>query len=374
MMISEKTLGIVFSNMHDHMLSEITEQRTMGSVPFGGRYRLIDFVLSNMANSGISDVGVITKSNYQSLMDHLGTGREWDLTRKRGGLSILPPFGHASAGIYRGRLEALSGVLTYIKHSDAKYVILADCDVVANIDFSEIMKAHIEKAADITVVYKRDTVADEQVMDTTVLRLDENNLVNEVLIHPPVQGEDNIYLNFAIVAKDALEKLITEGTSRSIYSFAKGVLQDKCNKMRIYAWQFDGYCTKINSIRSYYKANMQLLDPQVRAQLFPRERPIYTKVRDEVPAKYGLSAEAGGSMIADGAIIDGTVENSIIFRGVHIGKGAVVKNCILMQDTMVSENVSLDHVITDTTVVTRAARTMVGPQPYRVIIAKNSIV
>lgn len=374
MMISEKTLGIVFSNMHDHMLSEITEQRTMGSVPFGGRYRLIDFVLSNMANSGISDVGVITKSNYQSLMDHLGTGREWDLTRKRGGLSILPPFGHASAGIYRGRLEALSGVLTYIKHSDAKYVILADCDVVANIDFSEIMKAHIEKAADITVVYKRDTVADEQVMDTTVLRLDENNLVNEVLIHPPVQGEDNIYLNFAIVAKDALEKLITEGTSRSIYSFAKGVLQDKCNKMRIYAWQFDGYCTKINSIRSYYKANMQLLDPQVRAQLFPRERPIYTKVRDEVPAKYGLSAEAGGSMIADGAIIDSTVENSIIFRGVHIGKGAVVKNCILMQDTMVSENVSLDHVITDKNVVIRAGRTMVGPESYPVIIAKNSIV
>ncbi len=374
MMISEKTLGIVFSNMHDHMLSEITEQRTMGSVPFGGRYRLIDFVLSNMANSGISDVGVITKSNYQSLMDHLGTGREWDLTRKRGGLSILPPFGHASAGIYRGRLEALSGVLTYIKHSDAKYVILADCDVVANIDFSEIMKAHIEKAADITVVYKRDTVADEQVMDTTVLRLDENNLVNEVLIHPPVQGEDNIYLNFAIVAKDALEKLITEGTSRSVYSFAKGVLQDKCNKMRIYAWQFDGYCTKINSIRSYYKANMQLLDPQVRAQLFPRERPIYTKVRDEVPAKYGLSAEAGGSMIADGAIIDGTVENSIIFRGVHIGKGAVVKNCILMQDTMVSENVSLDHVITDKNVVIRAGRTMVGPESYPVIIAKNSIV
>lgn len=374
MMISEKTLGIVFSNMHDHMLSEITEQRTMGSVPFGGRYRLIDFVLSNMANSGISDVGVITKSNYQSLMDHLGTGREWDLTRKRGGLSILPPFGHANAGIYRGRLEALSGVLTYIKHSDAKYVILADCDVVANIDFSEIMKAHIEKAADITVVYKRDTVADEQVMDTTVLRLDENNLVHEVLIHPPVQGEDNIYLNFAIVAKDALEKLITEGTSRSVYSFAKGVLQDKCNKMRIYAWQFDGYCTKINSTRSYYKANMQLLDPQVRAQLFPRERPIYTKVRDEVPAKYGLSAEAGGSMIADGAIIDGTVENSIIFRGVHIGKGAVVRNCILMQDTMVSENVSLDHVITDKNVVIRAGRTMVGPESYPVIIAKNSIV
>ena len=374
MMISEKTLGIVFSNMHDHMLSEITEQRTMGSVPFGGRYRLIDFVLSNMANSGISDVGVITKSNYQSLMDHLGTGREWDLTRKRGGLSILPPFGHASAGIYRGRLEALSGVLTYIKHSDAKYVILADCDVVANIDFSEIMKAHIEKAADITVVYKRDTVADEQVMDTTVLRLDENNLVNEVLIHPPVQGEDNIYLNFAIVAKDALEKLITEGTSRSIYSFAKGVLQDKCNKMRIYAWQFDGYCTKINSIRSYYKANMQLLDPQVRAQRFPRERPSYTTLRDEGPAKYGLTAEAGGSMIADGAIIDGTVENSIIFRGVHIGKGAVVKNCILMQDTMVSENVSLDHVITDKNVVIRAGRTMVGPESYPVIIAKNSIV
>lgn len=373
-MILEKTLGVVFSNMHDHMLSEITEHRTMGSVPFGGRYRLIDFVLSNMVNSGINTVGVITKSNYQSLMDHLGTGREWDLTRKRGGLSILPPFGHASAGIYRGRLEALGGILSYIHHSDAKYVILADCDVVANVDFTGILKEHIEKNADITVVYKRDTATDEQIMDTTVLRLDENSMVNEVLIHPSIQEEDNVYLNFCIMSKDLLEKLINEGASRSVYSFKQGVLQAKCNKLRIYAWRFEGYSAKINCTRSYYKANMQILAPEVRAQLFPNDRPIYTKVRDEVPAKYGLNASADGSLVADGAIIDGTVENSIIFRGVHISRGAVVRNSILMQDTVVSEKVTLDHVITDKNVVIRAGRTLTGYDTYPSIISKNSIV
>lgn len=373
-MISEKTLGIVFSNMHDHMLSEITEPRTMGSVPFGGRYRLIDFVLSNMVNSGVSDVGVITKSNYQSLLDHLGTGREWDLTRKRGGLCILPPFGHASAGIYRGRLEALSGILAYIRHSDAKYVLLSDCDVVANIDFSEVMRGHIEKNADITVVYKRDAIADDQTMDTTVFHVDDNSMVNEVLIHPSLQEEDNVYLNFCIISKELLEKLISEGASRSIYSFKQGVLQAKCNKLRIFAWQFDGFSAKINCIRSYYKANLQLLSPEVRRQLFPRERPIYTKVRDEVPAKYGLDAVIGNNMVADGAIIEGTLENSIIFRGVHIGKGAVVKNSILMQETVVSDNVRLDHVITDKNVVVRADRTLVGYDTYPLVIAKNSIV
>ena len=355
-MISEKTLGIIFSNMHDHMLSEITEPRTMGSVPIGGRYRLIDFVLSNMVNSGISDVGVITKSNYQSLIDHLGTGREWDLTRKRGGLSILPPFGHSSAGIYRGRLEALSGVLSFIHHSDAKYVLMADCDIVANIDFTELYKTHIEKKADITVAYKRDVIGDDQAADSTVLRFDEHGMVSEVLIHPNnIQGEDNVYLNFCLISKELLEKEIHEGTSRNIHSFLQGVLQAKC-------------------IRKYYRANMPMLDPAVRAQLFPRGRPIYTKIRDEVPAKYGLNAQATGSMVADGAIIEGTLENSIVFRGVHVGKGAVIKNCILMQDTVVSENVVLDHVITDKNVVVREGRTLVGYETYPLVIAKNSIV
>jgi glucose-1-phosphate adenylyltransferase len=374
-LISEKTLGIIFSNMHDHMLSEITEPRTMGSVPLGGRYRLIDFVLSNMVNSGISDVGVITKSNYQSLIDHLGTGREWDLSRKRGGLSLLPPFGHSSAGIYRGRLEALSGVVSFIHHSDAKYVLMADCDIVANIDFTEIFKTHIEKKADITVAYKRDVIGDDQAADSTVLRFDDQGMVNEVLIHPNnIQGEDNVYLNFCLISKELLEKEIHEGTSRNIHSFLQGVLQAKCNRLHIASWEFKGYSAKVNSIRKYYRANMAMLEPQVRAQLFPRERPIYTKVRDEVPAKYGLNAKATGSMVADGAIIEGTLENSIVFRGVHVGKNAVVKNCILMQDTVVSESVTLDHVITDKNVVVREGRTLVGYETYPLVIAKNSIV
>lgn len=373
-MLAEKTLGIIFSDMQDHMLSELTDPRTMGSVPFGCRYRLIDFILSNMVNSGISDVGIVAKSNYQSLMDHLGTGRAWDLSRKRGGLCILPPFGHAAAGIYRGRLEALSGVLDYIRHSDAKYVLIADCDVVANIDFSEMLREHIEKEADITVVYKREPLRENQSMYTTVFRLDENSFVNDVLIHHSGSEEDNVYQNFCIVSKDTLERLISEGASRSIYSFKQGVLQAMCHTLRILGWKYEGFSAKINSVNNYYHSSMQLLDPKVREALFPRERPIYTKVHDEVPAKYGLESHVSGSLVADGAIIEGTLENSIVFRGVHIGRGAVVRNCILMQKTVISENVTLDHVITDKNVVVRADRTLVGYETYPLVIAKNSIV
>ena len=151
--VNNKVLGLIFASMHDSTVVELTKQRTMGSILFGGRYRLIDFPLSNMVNSGITEVGVITKSNYGSLLDHLGTGREWDLARKKGGLNLLPPFSQNNDGVYRGRLEALNNVWSYVEHSKCEYVVLTDCDFVANIDFANVIKQHKETGADITVVY-----------------------------------------------------------------------------------------------------------------------------------------------------------------------------------------------------------------------------
>ncbi len=186
---NNKVLGMIFANMHDVSVRDLTKERTIGSILFGGRYRMIDFPLSNMVNSGVDEVGVITKSNYQSLLDHLGSGREWDLARKKGGLHLLPPFGRVDSGMYRGRLEALYGVWNFVRNSSAEYVLLSDCDVITNIDYSPILKYHIDNEADITVVYAKNIISMEQAKNSTVYGINEEGRVTDVLIRPQISGD-----------------------------------------------------------------------------------------------------------------------------------------------------------------------------------------
>ena len=374
-MKESKVLGIVFSNMHDEYMGEITNRRTMASVPFGGRYRLIDFALSNMVNSGIEDIGVITKSNYQSLMDHLGSGRDWDLARKRGGLCILPPFSSVnSTGIYKGRLDALAGILGYIRHSKAEYVVMADCDVISNIDLNDVVQQHLKTDADFTLVYKRECMPIDTGCDTTMLKFDENGRVNDVLINPDQSGENCYYLDMAVVEKRKLEHIITEAVARNQKNFKDDVLIAQHKTLKMIGYEFKGYATKINSMKSYYKANMDLLDYKLLEGLFPSERPIYTKVRDEAPAKYGLSATVANSLVADGCVIDGEVENSILFRGVKVAKGAKVKNAIIMQGSTIGEDVNIECVIMDKDVSVRPGRNLMGHNTYPVYITKGATV
>lgn len=371
----KSVLGIVFSNMHDHMVSELTAVRCMGSIPVGGRYRLIDFVLSGFANSGIENVGVITKSNYQSLMDHLGSGREWDLARKRGGLIILPPFGRAEAGgMYRGRVEALAGVMGFIKKAPARYVLTADCDLMANIDFTPFMKSHIESGADISVMYTKMNLSGESNKNLSTFLLDSEDYVRDMLINPEIKGEQNVYINIMMVSKDLLERVVNDCFSRNLFSFDKDVLQAGINKYKIRAYEFEGYVSRFDSMKTYYSANLALLDPAVREALFPRSRPIYTKIRDEAPVRYGLNAKAVNSLIADGCVIEGEVENSLLFRGVKVAKGAKVKNSIIMQSTDIGANSNLDYVITDKDVTIKEGRMIMGFATYPVYISKGTSV
>ena len=374
-MKEKKVLGIIFSNMHDENLSTLTNHRTMGSVPFAGRYRLIDFPLSNMVNSGIQNVGVITKSNYQSLMDHIGSGRDWDLARKRGGLTFLPPFSHFNSnGIYRGNLEALRGVSGFISHSDAEYVVMTDCDDVANIDYGKIISEHVKNNAEITVVYKKGICARNASRTMAVLSLAPDQRLQEVMVNPDLPGEQNIYMNLAVVNKSFLEHLIADSSSHNLYSFIKDVLQARCGSIRIYGYEFTGYSDKINCMNTYFNANMALLNSENRAALFLKERPVYTKVRDEVPAKYGLYSKVSNSLVADGCIIEGEVENSIIFRGVKIGKGSKVKNAIIMQGTDIGENAVIEYVICDKDVTIKDNRSLMGFETYPVFISKGSVI
>lgn len=374
MNINKKVLGLIFSNMHDNAITELTMARTMGSVLFGGRYRLIDFPLSNMVNSGIDEVGVITKSNYQSLLDHLGSGSEWDLARKIGGLHLLPPFSHMQSGMYRGRLEALYGVWDYIKTTAADYIVLSDCDVVTNIDLAKVVDAHIESGADITAVYAKDIVTTDQAKLATIFSIGNDNRVNDVLINPHISGECNISLNMFVLSKEFLKNIVLEASSKSLYSFEHAILQDKVRDYKIIAYNHDGYFSKITSMESFYKANMSLLDSDNRSKLFPENRPIYTKVRDNPPVKYGIGACVKNSLIADGCIIEGTVENCILFRGVKIGKGAVVKNSILMQDTSVGSKCDISYVITDKNVNIGDMRLLTGSQNYPLYLGKGAVI
>ncbi len=367
-------LGLVFANMHDTTLGDMTKNRTMGSVMFGGRYRLIDFPLSNMVNSGISEVGVITKSNYQSLLDHLGSAREWDLARKKGGLYILPPFGNVESTLYRGRIEALYGAMSFIKHSRAKYVILSDCDVVTNIDYKPIVAAHIESGADITAVAHTGVYSSDDIKTSTVFNVDADKNVTSVLINPDISGTCTTSLNVFVMSMDFLIETVNDAMARGNVSFERNILQEKCRELKIKIYEYDNYFSKLNSTESYFKSNMALLEPENARKLFVPKRSIYTKVSDNAPVKYDLDSKVSNSLIADGCIIEGEVENSVLFRGVKVGKGAKVKNCILMQGTVVGDNAELNYLITDKNVSICENHILTSSPQYPMYVGKGASV
>lgn len=367
-------LGLVFANMHDTTLGDMTKNRTMGSVMFGGRYRLIDFPLSNMVNSGISEVGVITKSNYQSLLDHLGSAREWDLARKKGGLYILPPFGNVESTLYRGRIEALYGAMSFIKHSRAKYVILSDCDVVTNIDYKPIVAAHIESGADITAVAHTGVYSSDDIKTSTVFNVDADKNVTSVLINPDISGTCTTSLNVFVMSMDFLIETVNDAMARGNVSFERNILQEKCRELKIKIYEYNNYFSKLNSPESYFKSNMALLEPENARKLFVPKRSIYTKVSDNAPVKYDLDSKVSNSLVADGCIIEGEVENSVLFRGVKVGKGAKVKNCILMQGTVVGDNAELNYLITDKNVSICENHILTSSPQYPMYVGKGASV
>ncbi|GHU57731.1 glucose-1-phosphate adenylyltransferase subunit GlgD [Clostridia bacterium] len=366
-------LGLIFSDMHDMTITELTKMRTTGSVPYGARYRLIDFPLSNMANSGISQIGVVTKSNYQSLLDHLGAGGEWDLSRKTGGLQLLPPYGQANiSGLYKGRLDALSGIAHYIVKAKAEYVIMSDADVIAAMDYQEILDYHISKGADITIVYGKGEYEEERLKTKTVLRVNDDGQVYEVLVRPETSGSFNVSLNAYVIRKDLLLQLVREGAAKNIYSFENDVIQARCKEFKICGYRFNNYFAQIDSMMTYFRANMELLNSNVRTALFNADNPIYTKVRDDAPAKYEIGAKVNNSIVADGCIIEGEVSNCVLFRGVKIGKGAVVRNAVVMQDTVVGEKCELNYVIIDKDAKIGSFRSLFGTESYPVFVGKGA--
>ena len=366
-------LGIIFSNAHDNLVPELVNARTMASVPFAARYRMIDFILSGMVNSGVSNVTMIVKQNYRSLIDHLGSGREWDLSRKQGGLNLVPPYATSNVKMYRGRVEALASVVDFLEKQKEEFVILSDSNIAFNFNFKNLIAAHVQKKADVTVMYERRDIPQGLKEDNFTFKINEGR-VTELLTNDYRPGVQNLSMNVYIIQRETLITMVKDATVRGVTSFEQDILGRNLELLNVQGYEYTGYTARISDRNSYFQENMRLLDPANVDALFPATMPVYTKVHDNAPTRYAMDCHVKNSMVADGCLIEGEVENCVLFRGVKGGKGAKVKNCVLMQNTVVEAGAQVEYVVTDKNVKITADKTLTGTETFPVFVAKNHTV
>lgn len=364
-------LGIVFPNVHDDLMGEMTEKRSMGSLPFCGRYRIIDFSLSNFVNAGISKVGIVTKSNYQSLMDHIGTGKAWDLDRKSGGLFLLSPYANTEAKVYIGHVDALFGAMDFLKKSVEQYVVLCDSDVITNFDLSKMIDRHIESGADITIAYKKGVMPVNH-HDVMNFKLDGDKVVG-IDFAASDKADCNISLDITILSRELLIDIVNEGYAHNYTSLSRDIFYPNIQKYDMRGYEIEEYAAIMDSPETYVKTTNDVVNcPEIRQHLFCKERPVFTKTRDDMPTVYGLDSEVKNCIIADGCVIEGTVKNSVLFRGVKVGKGTVIENSIIMQDSVIGDNVDLQCVTLDKKVKVSTGKTLRGTSTYPIYVRKNA--
>lgn len=370
-------LGIIFPNSYDMLLPELTNDRSMASIPFASRYRLVDFILSSMVNGGVDNISILAKENYMSLIDHLGNGREWDLSRKFGGLNIVPPFAQKSSDKYNGRIEALSSIYNFLTREKEKYVVMSDSNIAMNFDFRDFLNRHIKSGADVTMAYARTvlpnsgrkfSISNKDLYYT--LTLGDDQKVMEIKSSPETEDVVCLSMNLFAIERELLIKLVSEAYVEGLIYFERDILARKLKELDVRGYEFTGYFARLTNMKSYFDESMKLLDDKNLNALFAGS-PIYTKIRDDNPARYIKGARAKNVMVADGCIIEGEVENSILFRGVRIGKGAKVSNCILLQDTVVGENADISYLITDKIVNIKPGSKASGTADFPVYVAKG---
>ena len=369
-MRSNDVLGFVFADTLDYKIPELAASRTTASVPIGGKYRLIDFVLSNMSNSGVNNVGIIAKSNFMSLMDHVGSGSAYDLSKRRSNLTILTPY---NGRTFSNHVETIYNMHGYIENSREDYVLLSPGNVVTNFDYNGLFDFHSKHNSDITLVYKRGSVPNGYERPLTI-DVESDGRVSQVFVKPEnIDYEVNQVYGTILVKKDLLLEEIRRAISLNQLD-AKRLIQSILGRFRVYAYENKGYCAAISSINDYFSFNMDLMKKEVRDELFNQKRPIYTKVRDDAPSRYGLMSSVKNSIIAQGCVINGKVENCVISKGVTVEEGAKLSNCIVMQDTKIGRNTNLNYVIIDKDVTIKDGRSLMGFESYPIYIAKKSVV
>ena len=366
--------GLIFTHSRTYDLEALTQPRCLSSVPFGGRFRLIDFMVSNMVNAGISDVGVLLQARYQSLLDHMGSGKAWDLARHTGGMRLLPLYSlpnQSERDEARGQMEVLARVKPYLYEIRQDYVLLADGDVVINFPLEELYQRHIDSQADITVVCTDQYTGDPAA--SLYFAVDGDETITDV-ISRPAQATGKQFLNLFLLSKELLIQLTEYCYTHRLHSIRDDLFLRIQHQYKLVPYVFNGFCTRCTSIASYYENSMALLDPAVQQELFSLDTPIRTKEQNESPTYYAPDSTARNSIIGGGSIIEGTVENSIIFQNVTIEKGAHVENCILFKGTHVQAGATLRHIITDKSVTISPDTVLTGAPGNPFVIAKGRTV
>ncbi|WP_027625020.1 glucose-1-phosphate adenylyltransferase subunit GlgD [Clostridium lundense] len=363
-------MGILHLDENEDNIRPLTLCRPLASIPIGGRYRIIDFILSNMVNAGIENVGIFTKTKSRSLLDHLGSGKPWELDRKINGLFI---FNFGNIASYEGDVDSLRNNMEYFSRSNQKYVIIASSNMICNIDFKEAAKCHEESGKDVTLIYKNVDNGKSNFIGCDVINLDKNKDV--ISIGKNIGKEDNLKIltGMFIMEKkfiiDIIHTCLQTGCAKNIKDYIKNNIKE----INVNTYEIKGYMQCINSVNSYFKANMDMLNEEIRKDLFYSNGLIYTKVKDDAPTKYGDNAEVHNSLIANGCIINGSIKNSIIGRMVSIGKGSVLENCIIMQGTHIDDNVILKNVIIDKNNIIESGKELKGDNEFPVVVEKRTI-
>lgn len=369
----KNAMGIVLSGGKNNRLKELSTIRSVAAIPVGGKYRAIDFTLSNMVNSGVKNIGVLTQYSFRSLMDHLGSGKEWDLDRRNDGLFVFPPYlSGDDSGWYRGTADAMYNNITYLKRSNEEYVIITHGNCVFKMNFDDMLDYHKAKDADITIAYRvMDDFSPEELCLLGLMSIDEEGKVQDMQEKPQHPWTNTGSMGIYIIKRELLIYLLEESAARGNYDFVKDILIRNIGMLKIFAYKFDGYWRNLSTIQLYYRCNMEMLNPVIRSQLFLENGKIYTKVKDETPAKYNEEADVKNSIVGDGCIIEGIVENSVLFRGVTVKRGAVVKDSIVMQGASIEENASVQNAILDKNVVITWGKQLKGELNWPMIVGKD---
>ena len=369
-------MGLIYTGDNGERLGELTSVRAVAALPVLARYRVIDFVLSSLVSSGARNVGIILQKNYSSLIDHLGSGKEWDLHGKRQGLVFLPPYQTPdNIGVYSGLMDAIRSNMVFLRRSRESYVVVTDSGMLYTANYDEMAAQHIRTGADITLMY----TTNPKIKRSSVghyIKLDEEGRVLELENNPVNPSFENTYMEAFLIRRELLIELADRAVSRAQYHFTRELLQQAIHDgtLKVYGWKNDSPAWRLDSTQAYFECNADLLRPEIRRQVLRADRPVWTKMRDEMPTRYVPGAKVKGSLLADGCIIEGTVENSVIFRGVHVQKGAVVKNAVIMQDGYVMSGAHVEGCILDKQVTVRDGVTLCAPTSYPVVIGKGMTV
>ena len=366
-------MGVIFTN--DATMGELTNKRTMASIPFGGRYRQVDFALSNLACAGVRHVGIISRHSYQSLMNHIGDGEEWGLELEEGGLEFLTPYAQTTVGTYRGKLESLNNAMDFLEYGDEdELVVMIDSAVLSNIDLTDVLNAHVASGKDVTVVTKTGICNGEKKIDLA-LKL-ENGEVTDMVVDYAAPAEYVASMDIFVLSKKWLVKAVKEMIARDKFHMDRDLVMGGWNRgvVSVNVYEFGGVAMFNESVEEYFYNSMSLIKKDVRADIFGGNHPVYTKVRDRVPTYYGEGSEIENCLIADGCMLEGEVEDSILFREVTVGKDAEIENCIIFNDAVIGEGAELKYVILDKNVTVTPGAKLIGTKKSPIIVKRGETV